>query len=223
MNASVIVGFDGSAPARVAVRYAADEALRRGCDLYLFHAFGWPLIYPPFGGGYDPHDRGPRVATQDLLAQTARDVEQEQPNLSVHTRLVDGSPGGVLVEASREAELLVVGHRGLGGFTGLLAGSVGIQAAGHALCPVVVVRGGIGSSDAPSCWVLTDRPGHASPLTRRSCRPNIEAPNCWWCIVDRHTPAGRRPRRSRRVTNLDCPLWMSSPPVCVVSPNAMPM
>jgi nucleotide-binding universal stress UspA family protein len=149
MNAPVIVGFDGSASARVAVRYAANEALLRGCDLHLFHAFGWQLIYQPFGAEYDPHERGPRVAMLNLLEQTARDVERDDPRLRVQTRLVDGSPGGVLVAASRDAELLVVGHRGLGGFTGLLAGSVGIQAAGHAHCPVVVVRGEVGSTEAP--------------------------------------------------------------------------
>jgi nucleotide-binding universal stress UspA family protein len=159
MSAPVIVGFDGSASARVAVRYAAGEALLRGCDLYLFHAFGWPLIYPPLGAEYDPHDRGPRVAMLNLLAQTARDVERDHPHLCVHTRLVDGSPGGVLVAASRDAELLVVGHRGLGGFTGLLAGSVGIQAAGHARCPVVVVRGELGSADAPIVLGVDGSPG----------------------------------------------------------------
>jgi len=159
MSAPVIVGFDGSASARVAMRYAADEALLRGCDLYLFHAFGWPLIYPPFGAEYDPHDRGPRVAMLELLAQAGRDVERDHPHLRVHTRLVDGSPGGVLVAASRDAELLVVGHRGLGGFTGLLAGSVGIQAAGHAHCPVVVVRGEVGSADAPVVLGVDGSPG----------------------------------------------------------------
>jgi nucleotide-binding universal stress UspA family protein len=159
MNAPVIVGFDGSASATIAVRYGAREALLRGRDLHLLHAFGWPLIYPPFGAEYDPHERGPRVAMLKLLSQTARDVEQDHPALRVHTRLIDGSPGGVLVAASREAELLVVGHRGLGGFTGLLAGSVGIQAAGHAHSPVVVVRGDPGSVDAPVVLGVDGSPG----------------------------------------------------------------
>jgi nucleotide-binding universal stress UspA family protein len=77
----------------------------------------------------------------------------------VHTRIVDGSPGGVLVAASRDAEPLVVGHGGLGGFTGLLAGSVGIQAAGHAHCPVVVVRGRVASTDAPIVLGVDGSPG----------------------------------------------------------------
>jgi len=141
MNAPVVVGFDGSSSARAAVQYGVREALLRGCGLRLVHAFSWPLIYPPFGAEYDPHDRGPRVAMLNLLKVMARDVQRDHPDLAVDTRIVEGSPGGVLVAASAEAAVLVVGHRGMGGFTGLLAGSVGIQLTGHAQCPVVVVRG----------------------------------------------------------------------------------
>jgi nucleotide-binding universal stress UspA family protein len=154
MSAPVLVGFDGSTSARAAVQYGAGEALLRGCDLRLVHAFSWPLIYPPFGAEYDPNDHGPRVAMLKLLKVMARDVQREHPGLAVDTRIVDGSPGGVLVAASSDAAMLVVGHRGMGGFTGLLAGSVGIQTTGHAHCPVVVVRGepittGLHPSNAP--------------------------------------------------------------------------
>lgn len=94
MIAPVIVGFDGSKSARAAVRYGADEAVLRDRELRLVYAFIWPLIYPPIGTEYDPHDRGARVATLNLLAVTARDVQQDHPQLSVSTRLLDGSPGG---------------------------------------------------------------------------------------------------------------------------------
>ena len=141
MSAPVVVGFDGTATARSAVEYGSQEALRLGCGLRIVHAFGWPVILPPFHAPYDQHDRGPRAAMLDLLAQAARDVQVGHPGLSVTTRLVDGSPGGVLIGASRDAQLLVVGHHGLGGFPGLLVGSVAAQAAAHAHCPVVVVRG----------------------------------------------------------------------------------
>jgi nucleotide-binding universal stress UspA family protein len=161
MSAPVIVGFDGSASALVAVRYGAEEALLRGCDLHLIHAFGWPLIYPPSAAEYEQPGRGPRAAMLNLLTQTARNIERR--GLSVHTYVVDGSPGGVLVEASRNAELLVVGHRGLGGFTGLLAGSVGVQVAGHAHCPVVVVRGEAGWRERPIVLGVDGSPGaHAA-------------------------------------------------------------
>jgi nucleotide-binding universal stress UspA family protein len=159
MTGPVIVGFDGSAAAHDAVGYGAREALLRGGELHLVHAFSWPLIYPPFGAKYDPHDHGPRSAMLDVVSQTARETERAHPGLSVRSRIVDGSPGGVLVTASGDAELLVVGHRGTGGFTGLLAGSVSMQAAGHAHCPVVIVRGTARSADAPIVLGVDGSPG----------------------------------------------------------------
>jgi len=141
MSAPVVVGFDGSASSRSAVHYGAREAARRGCGLLIVHAFGWPVVLPPFHAPYDLGDQGPRAAMLDLLAGTARDAQADHPRLPVTTRLVDGSPGGVLVGASRDAQLVVVGQRGLGGFAGLLVGSVAAQIVGHTACPVVVVRG----------------------------------------------------------------------------------
>jgi nucleotide-binding universal stress UspA family protein len=159
MTGPVIVGFDGSTAAHDAVGYGAAEALLRGGELHLVHAFSWPLIYPPFGATYDPHDHGPRSAMLDVVSQTAREAERAHPGLSVRSRILDGSPGGVLVTASRDADLLVVGHRGTGGFPGLLAGSVGMQTAGHAHCPVVIVRGTARSADAPVVLGVDGSPG----------------------------------------------------------------
>jgi nucleotide-binding universal stress UspA family protein len=159
MNAPVVVGFDGSAAAWSAVEYGAQEALRHGRGLHIVHAFGWPVILPPFHAPYDHHDQGPRAAILDLLAQTARRAQAEHPGLAVTTHLVDGSPGGVLVGASRDAELLVVGHRGLGGFAGLLVGSVAAQVVGHTHCPVVVVRGDRPPENAPVVLGTDGSPG----------------------------------------------------------------
>jgi nucleotide-binding universal stress UspA family protein len=159
MSVPVVVGFDGSATARSAVHYGAQEALRRGCGLRIVHAFGWAVIGPPFRAPYDQHDQGPRAAMLDLLAQTAHEVRVDHPSLSVSTRLIDGSPGGVLVDVSRDAQLLVVAHRGAGGFAALLAGSVAAQAAGHARCPVVVVRGDTPPDGAPVVLGTDGSPG----------------------------------------------------------------
>jgi nucleotide-binding universal stress UspA family protein len=159
MSAAVVVGFDGSTVALSAVHYGAQEAQRRGSGLRIVHALGWPVILPPFHAPYDQHDQGPRAAMLDLLAKTAREVETEHPGVPVSTRLIDGSPGEVLVDASREAQLLVLGHRGLGGFAGLLVGSVAAQVAGHARCPVVVVRGDRPPDGAPVVLGTDGSPG----------------------------------------------------------------
>ncbi|MEV4279605.1 universal stress protein [Actinoplanes xinjiangensis] len=156
MNAPVVVGFDGSATARSAVHYGAREAKRRGCALQITHALGLPVILPPFHAPYDLYDQGPRAAMLDLLAKAAHEVHQEHPDLPVTTRLLDGAASAILLDASRSAQLLVVGHRGSGGFAGLLAGSVSTQVAGHAHCPVLIVRGDDQLSDDGPIVVGTD-------------------------------------------------------------------
>ena len=190
MSAPVVVGFDGSAKARSAVQYGAREALRRGCGLRIVHAFGWPVILPPFHAPYDRNDRGPRAAMLDLLAQTAHKVQADHPHLSVTTRLVDASPGAVLVGASRNAQLLVVGHRGLGGFYGLLVGSVAAQAAEHTRCPVVVVRGDCPSDAAP---VVLGADGSSGANTAAEVAFAQAQLRDVELILAHHQPARRRP------------------------------
>jgi nucleotide-binding universal stress UspA family protein len=142
MTQPVVVGYDGSESAEDALQFGVGEAGQRGRELHLLHAFTWPLLYPMFAAGAEVPDPTPRVAMLRLLTAAADELAEKHPDVTIRARFVDGSPGGVLVEASRDAALLVVGHRGVGGFTGLLAGAVGTQLAGHARCPVVVVRGG---------------------------------------------------------------------------------
>jgi nucleotide-binding universal stress UspA family protein len=156
MNAPVIVGFDGSATARSAVHYGAREAQRRGCDLQITHALGWPVILPPFHAPYDLHDQGQRTAMLDLLAKVAHEVQEEHTSLSVTTRLLDGPASSILIDASRNAQLLAVGHRGSGGFPDLLTGSVATQVAGHTRCPAVIVRGDDQQPDDRPIVVGTD-------------------------------------------------------------------
>jgi len=148
MSTPVIVGFDGSAAADSAVQHGARQAARRGSELRIVHAFGWFLLPPPMYPPYADIDQGPRAALLDLLARTAGNVRAAWPQVTVSTRLIDGSPSAVLIDASRDAQLLVVGHRGVGGFAGLLAGSTATQVAGHASCPVTVVREADTSDDA---------------------------------------------------------------------------
>jgi nucleotide-binding universal stress UspA family protein len=79
-----------------------------------------------------------RKATEEMVAKTAAELGQPQP-LSVTVRALTGFPAHELIEASREADLVVLGSRGAGGFARLMMGSVSSQVVHHAHCPVVVV------------------------------------------------------------------------------------
>ena len=142
---AIVVGVDHSDGARAALRFALEEATLRGVPLRAVHAwqfdsFGLAGIegYVPASGAdlSDLHD-----AAGAALDATLRDVLPDLGNVEIERRVVEGAPAAVLVEASQDAELLVVGSRGHGGFAGLLLGSVSQQCANHAACPVVIVRG----------------------------------------------------------------------------------
>ncbi len=137
----VVTGVDGSAASIEAARQAACEAAWRGVPLTIVHAFARPVAPIKLG----PGDSGPlddlRDSAEQLLAEAERTALQERPGLRVVTELREGSPVPVLIEAARDSELLVLGGRGLGGFTGLLLGSVAGQAAAYAPVPVLVCKG----------------------------------------------------------------------------------
>lgn len=139
----IVVGFDGSDHARRAVDWAAREALSRGVGMLIVSAFTPPAGGSSFGfGAYlspDALDDMAERMTVDLAAY-ADEVRAAHPGVDVTSEVVMGSPTTALVEASEEAVLTVVGSRGLGGFRGLLLGSVGVQVAANAHGPVVVLR-----------------------------------------------------------------------------------
>ncbi|SCE68009.1 Nucleotide-binding universal stress protein, UspA family [Micromonospora coriariae] len=140
MNRPVVVGVDGSPSSLVAADHAARAALLRARPLLLVHGYLHPLGY---GVPLNPYDLGvpaPSEEAQKMLERTAADLTDRWPGLTVEVRQIAGGPGATMVEESRRAELVVVGSRGIGGFTGLLLGSVGAQVAAHAHCPVLVVR-----------------------------------------------------------------------------------
>lgn len=139
---AVVIGVDGSECALQAVRWAAAEAGRRRLPLRLVAAHAWPsggLAGDP-GLGVDP-----RAVMRDValghLAAAAETALQVAPEVPVDRVEVTGYAVPVLQGESSRAELLVLGDRGLGGFTGLLIGSVAVALSAHASCPVVVVRG----------------------------------------------------------------------------------
>lgn len=140
MNRPVVVGVDGSSTSLTAAEHAARAAVARSRPLHLVHGYLHPLGY---GVPLNPYDLGVPAPTEEsrkMLEQVAADLVGRHPTLRVEVRQVAGGPGATLVEESRRAELVVVGSRGVGGFAGLLLGSVSNQVAQHAHCPVLVVR-----------------------------------------------------------------------------------
>jgi nucleotide-binding universal stress UspA family protein len=138
----VVAGVDGSDRALQAVRWAAAEAARRRLPLRLVAAHTWPVggfVGDP-GLGVDP-----RAVLRDAmlghLAAAAAAAAEVVPGLTVERADVEGDPAVVLAAESERAALVVLGDRGLGGFTGLLLGSVAVALCTRAACPVVVVRG----------------------------------------------------------------------------------
>jgi nucleotide-binding universal stress UspA family protein len=140
--APITVGVDGSEQSTAAVRWAAREASGRHVPLLVVHAWVWPLYRVPLGPAPGaPPGAGLRAAAESLLAAAASTAHAVAPDLVVETSLEVGTAVPVLLRAAEGAALLVVGNRGLGGFSGLLLGSTGIAVAARAACPVVVVRG----------------------------------------------------------------------------------
>ena len=141
---AVMVGYDGSTMSQTAAHWAAREAVARGLPLVLAHAFT-----PPIGGfsdGYISSVGADVVATMQesadaSLLEMVAALAAAHPQLDVRHQVLVASPSAALIEASADASLLVVGSRGLGGFRGLILGSVGVQVATHSQCPTVVLRG----------------------------------------------------------------------------------
>ena len=146
----IVAAVDGSRSALDAVRWAADEAARRGMSLRLTHAVSVAAI--AYGGAYAWPKGYFEAVQQDgrtYLADAVSLVRGLHPDLSVTTQLVEGGPIPVLVDASAEAALVVLGSRGQGGFTGIITGSTAIATIARAHCPVVVVRGDLPDPTGP--------------------------------------------------------------------------
>jgi len=146
----VVVGVDGSDSALRAARWAAAEAQRRDAPLRLVTAYPWTretVVGAP-GLGEEFHG-GLQLRAEHHMAAAAAAVEDVAPGRPLDRAVVIGYPIGVLTEEARQAQLLVLGSRGLGGLSGLLAGSVAVALAAKAAAPVVVVRGAQAGASGP--------------------------------------------------------------------------
>ncbi|RSM49344.1 universal stress protein UspA [Actinoplanes sp. ATCC 53533] len=141
-GAPVVVGVDGSRRSLDAVETAAAEAALRHRPLRIVHAFGWPSLGTPVTPGLaGPSLRAFRDQADEIAHEASLLAAKVAPDTSITAQVLDGGPGYVLRDESRQAALLVLGDRGLGGFSELLIGSVAVQTATHGACPVLVVRG----------------------------------------------------------------------------------
>jgi nucleotide-binding universal stress UspA family protein len=139
----VVVGVDTSGGAKAALRFALEEARLREATLRAICAWQFPhwsasgFEGAPPAPGWNHEDF--RDAAETALETALGDVISDVEEVEVERRVVEGPAAAVLIEESLRADLLVVGSRGLGGFAGLMLGSVSQQCAHHARCPVVIV------------------------------------------------------------------------------------
>lgn len=141
----VLLGVDGSPAGERAVAFAFAEAARRGTGLVALHAWTmWNAALPPPQDPTMPYSNPPGALAESaerLLAEALAGYRERYPQVPVERRAVRGRTREALIEASRSAQLTVVGARGRGGFAGLLLGSVSQALLHHAHSPVAVVRG----------------------------------------------------------------------------------
>ena len=139
----IVVGIDGSEHSRRALDWAVKEAALRHAPLTVLAVHqvaasewtGSAMIYPE-----DSEDREKvRQAAEDAVSKAVSEAGDGKP-ASVTLRAVSGVPASLLIDASKDADLVVVASRGAGGFVSLVMGSVSSQVAHHAACPVVVIR-----------------------------------------------------------------------------------
>jgi nucleotide-binding universal stress UspA family protein len=185
----IMVGVDGSPESRAAIDLAVREARMHNRPLRLVHAFEWPLLGVHVGPSPEGPPEGGLAAEADrLLAEALDHAHRAGPDISITGEVVPGLAAAVLLAEARHASMVVLGHRGLGGFTGLLVGSVAVQVATHASGPVLIARGeprqtgpvvaGVDGSDISGealSFALAEAAARGAGVT---------AVNTWWRVAD---------------------------------------
>ncbi|MGW0512449.1 universal stress protein [Streptomyces olivaceoviridis] len=159
MLSPVIAGVDGSAESLAAAEWAAREALRRDRPLRLVHVWDWH----PRGHDGEPANAAQRQLARHATRQAEERIRSVVPDVLLTDEQVEGPATAALLKAAEQADLLVLGSRGLTGFTGLLVGSVAQGVVAKATRPVVLVRAGEEAEDEH--FPADD----GSPSTRTGC------------------------------------------------------
>jgi nucleotide-binding universal stress UspA family protein len=183
----IVVGFDGSQEAVLAVRWAAEQAALRKCPLHLVHCSLWPLLADAAVPGTVGNRREP--SAQATLEEGTAHAKQAAPGVEIQSTLLYGWPVVHLPEISAGQEMLVVGSRGIGGFMGLLVGSVSLEMAAIAACPVAVIRPGE-NPDGPVV-VAIDSSGSPAAL-EDACTLATVTGAALKIVHVQHAPAGYR-------------------------------
>ena len=137
MSQTIVVGVDGSESSKEALRWAAHQSELAGGTLDAVMSWELPSMawLAPLPEGFNPEKEA-----VEALHSTIVEALGDRPAVTVREVVTEGHPAVALVERSKEADLLVVGSRGHGHFTGMLLGSVSSYCVTRAFCPVVVVR-----------------------------------------------------------------------------------
>ncbi|HST64707.1 MAG TPA: universal stress protein [Mycobacteriales bacterium] len=136
----VVVGIDGSPGSARALALALEQARRTGGTLVALHAYRLPPVAPAYAPNPGVDLVSHRELAESTLAVALGTVEKDNPDVKIERRVQHGSAARVLLDAAYGAAVLVVGARGLGGFSGLVAGSVSQQVLRHAHGPVIVAH-----------------------------------------------------------------------------------
>jgi nucleotide-binding universal stress UspA family protein len=135
----IVVGVDGSESSKIALRWATQLAPVVGHGIHAIIAWEYPMMLGWEGGV--PDWWRPDNDAQKILDETLDSVFGKTRPPGLITTVQEGHPTTVLLDASKSADMLIIGSRGHGGFAGLLLGSVSSACAEHATCPVLVVHG----------------------------------------------------------------------------------
>ncbi len=138
----VVVGVDGSDQSARALQLGVREAHRTGGTLIALHAYRLPPVAAAYSPDLGVEPESLRQLAEETLEEVlgATQIEVENPDVKIERRVDHGPAARVLLDASENAAAVVVGARGLGGFSGLMAGSVSQQVLRHAHCPVLVAH-----------------------------------------------------------------------------------
>lgn len=161
-SAPIVVGIDGSEPAREALRYAAGLAHQRKLPLRIVSAVTMPELYtgmvPPPPEMIDAL----QAEGERMLSEAEEAAREVAPRTSIATEVITSPPPSALVDASHSAAMVVIGSTGRGGIMYRMMGSTAVAVCSHATSPVLVVRGEIRSGTSAPVVVGVDDSKHSA-------------------------------------------------------------